>query len=842
MADYKLKLKALLHDPIDKQYVMWKLQENHEEVAQRYFNHIFPNEKLEEKKIKTADQLASAISRIIGEKEIKIEWQEINYIDLFSLKTKEIGKPKDDNEVKTFFERLGTLTFKDENERAELCFLFLWRFLPEIFPWITTHPADSRAPNHSIYDHLVQTSAIVSCLPKPAFLLFTIGPVQEFIATARKTSDLWAGSYLLSYLTYKAIEIILEELGPDNVIYPNLLAQPLVDKWLYEKFENTSIENFKEEIYFKEYINNCFQEETLTIANFPNRFLAIVPFEKAEDIGNRCKEKVIKELDNLVNKMKEIEELKEIKDNVFEKIKDHLKDYFQIYYVYLPWCKEGYEDVQIVLDEYKNLVGENEIYEVIRLIKERTPHKANVGSAYSLLCELIERFLASRKMFRKYENIVGEQKDEKCHLCGNYDALLINWDRLDREIVREKERLCGVCFVKRLLPKIMKNILKLKEEIRFPSTAEMATVLYKLKMEGEKAEEIKKKFNEFRSRFEKIPRTESVPALKDNPLFDIGGEWLFKEIYRKEKLKREYGIEASEDDYKEILKIIKEENPPTYYAVLIMDGDEIGKWLKGEKMARIKELLHPKVVESLKEKEDIKNILCFRHPMSASIHQDFSRRLTNFALNKVRKKVEEVNYGKLIYAGGDDILAFLPVEKVFDCAYSLQKEFKEVLGEKASMSAGIGIIHWKYPLRLALSRVRESERKAKDRYGRDAFSVIYLARSGEERFFGSKWKIKDFFDDLACWFKNQKISKGFGYAFLEFIERVVGENGEEEEVKELIEIELIRVLRRKIKNGLKEEEKKEMEEKFLDIFKNRGNYNLGLRDFANMVIIVERVF
>ncbi|MEO0111631.1 MAG: type III-B CRISPR-associated protein Cas10/Cmr2, partial [candidate division WOR-3 bacterium] len=285
MADYKLKLKALLHDPIDKQYVMWKLQENHKEVAQRYFNHIFPNEKLEEEKIKTADRLASAISRIIGEKEIKIEWQEINYIDLFSLKTKEIGKPKDDNEVKTFFERLGTLTFKDENERAELCFLFLWRFLPEIFPWITTHPADSRAPNHSIYDHLVQTSAIVSCLPKPAFLLFTIGPVQEFIATARKTSDLWAGSYLLSYLTYKAIEIILEELGPDNVIYPNLLAQPLVDKWLYEKFENTSIENFKEEIYFKKYIDNCFQEETLTIANFPNRFLAIVPFEKAEDIG-----------------------------------------------------------------------------------------------------------------------------------------------------------------------------------------------------------------------------------------------------------------------------------------------------------------------------------------------------------------------------------------------------------------------------------------------------------------------------------------------------------------------------------------------------------------------------
>ncbi|MEO0224192.1 MAG: type III-B CRISPR-associated protein Cas10/Cmr2, partial [candidate division WOR-3 bacterium] len=155
---------------------------------------------------------------------------------------------------------------------------------PEIFPEIEKHPADTRAPNHSIYDHLVQTSAIVSALPKPAFLLFTISPVQEFISKARKTSDLWAGSYMLSYFIYKCIEVVMEKLGPDNVIFPNLLGQPLVDRWLYEKFKNSPIiQNFSNEHYFKKFIDNAFSDETLTIANFPNRFLAIITYENGNN-------------------------------------------------------------------------------------------------------------------------------------------------------------------------------------------------------------------------------------------------------------------------------------------------------------------------------------------------------------------------------------------------------------------------------------------------------------------------------------------------------------------------------------------------------------------------------
>lgn len=36
-------------------------------------------------------------------------------------------------------------------------------------------------------------------------LHFTLGPVQGFIADARRTRDLWAGSFLLSWLTGQAM-------------------------------------------------------------------------------------------------------------------------------------------------------------------------------------------------------------------------------------------------------------------------------------------------------------------------------------------------------------------------------------------------------------------------------------------------------------------------------------------------------------------------------------------------------------------------------------------------------------------------------------------------------------
>jgi CRISPR-associated protein Cmr2 len=49
-------------------------------------------------------------------------------------------------------------------------------------------------------------------------LALTIGPVQDFIAAARRTRDLWFGSYLLSEISKAAAKAVRAEGG--NLIFP----------------------------------------------------------------------------------------------------------------------------------------------------------------------------------------------------------------------------------------------------------------------------------------------------------------------------------------------------------------------------------------------------------------------------------------------------------------------------------------------------------------------------------------------------------------------------------------------------------------------------------------------
>lgn len=49
---------------------------------------------------------------------------------------------------------------------------------------------------------------------------FTLGPVQGFVAQARRTRDLWAGSFLLSYLVGHAMRAVLEAGG--EIVFPTV--------------------------------------------------------------------------------------------------------------------------------------------------------------------------------------------------------------------------------------------------------------------------------------------------------------------------------------------------------------------------------------------------------------------------------------------------------------------------------------------------------------------------------------------------------------------------------------------------------------------------------------------
>ena len=51
-------------------------------------------------------------------------------------------------------------------------------------------------------------------------LHFSLGPVQGFVAQARRTRDFWAGSFLLSYLSGRAMDHIIQNGG--EVVFPSV--------------------------------------------------------------------------------------------------------------------------------------------------------------------------------------------------------------------------------------------------------------------------------------------------------------------------------------------------------------------------------------------------------------------------------------------------------------------------------------------------------------------------------------------------------------------------------------------------------------------------------------------
>ena len=59
---------------------------------------------------------------------------------------------------------------------------------------------------------------------------FTIGPVQSFVAQARRTRDFWAGSFILSWLSAIAIREVVALDSRAEVEFPEFDKQKLIDQ------------------------------------------------------------------------------------------------------------------------------------------------------------------------------------------------------------------------------------------------------------------------------------------------------------------------------------------------------------------------------------------------------------------------------------------------------------------------------------------------------------------------------------------------------------------------------------------------------------------------------------
>ncbi|MCG8554130.1 MAG: type III-B CRISPR-associated protein Cas10/Cmr2 [Proteobacteria bacterium] len=130
---------------------------------------------------------------------------------------------------------------------------------------------------------------------------------------------------------------------------------------------------------------------------------------------------------------------------------------------------------------------------------------------------------------------------------------------------------------------------------------------------------------------------------------------------------------------------------------------------------------------------------------SAADHRTFSEALTQFA-GEARSVIEQNHRGALVYASGDDVLAFVPLPEALSCADDLRKSFAGAMAsacksiaaeERPTLSVGLGIGHVMESMGDLLALGRQAERDAK--HDRNALAVLVDKRSGGTRSWRAPW-------------------------------------------------------------------------------------------------------
>ena len=648
-------------------------------------------------------------------------------------------------------------------------------------------PADSRMPDHPLWHHLGLTSAIGSCLAadpdrEVSLAVFAITPVQPFISKARKLRDHWVGSVLLSYLAFAGIRKVAETLGPDHILYPSLHDQSLVESWLGKEFH---LERFLEE-----------QDEALrqhrangkAIASFPNKFVFLCPASQVEELCRRLEETVQHEWLRLAGLVKDYLADRYAGGGAMADLFEHqVGDYWQFSHAA---CRLAGLDDRAALDALLPREKWQDEHETIAAFAKGYGQSGRaVARLYGASHTLMQSVLAAAKL--KPTRIRGAQQGEKCPLCGEHEVLhdfsragstraaeyreAVNnfWQRLrTRENsadsfaqVGRNERLCAVCAVKRFLPRILKESAQREELLtevladteKFPSTTDMSATRYiqSLMDQGVITEDERARL------VQSLHETElSGPDTDDDAPAPIR-PW--------QKKGEQCGIRFTDRD--------------KYYALLLMDGDKMGDLINGATLtATWGDVVHPELQRRFDSKNfqpnsPLRERLGATRLLNPALHAAISDGLNSFARYGVAPVIHRLG-GRLIYAGGDDVCAILPLDAALPAADAIRRAYtmgfvryttdgavqlgKESpvgtgklgmhLGaaDRISISGGIVIAHHKAPLREVLRDAHAVlDGIAKREAGRNALAIRLKKRSGGDRDLWLKWDEPNLFGPQA---------------------------------------------------------------------------------------------
>ncbi len=532
-------------------------------------------------------------------------------------------------------------------------------------------------------------------MSEQAFLLISLGPIQDFIASARRCQDLWFGSHLLSHLSCEVASFLAESGGEITMVFPG--SERLDDK-----------------------------------VSVANKIAAVVPAARARELGCGAK-KLVRE------------ELLELADSIFNRIEaSELGRYF-----------------------FRSR-ADDQLGSLMECPWVAVPCSEREGDAYTAARDRAEALLAARKNTKAWRSAARwADSVPKSSLDGLRESVIDervydHKSRISAETCRrvfgiqKTERLCGVGLLKRLGTE--SDSLDTPRRPHFHSTSHMAAAplfghfaRHDVQQHFDQLLDIlitmgggnPKKLDALALRGGDGLRGERHPGPYDGSLLYEGRlDDLLEQILGidDEAVRRQH-LNTCRVKLRDLLEAIGHREPSAYYAMLLADGDRMGLVIDSQKSARD--------------------------------HAAFSKALDSFARN-AKSIVEDGYGGSLIYSGGDDVLAMLPLHNALACAQALRRDFSAKLiayagldeagnEVKPTLSCGVAVVHHSTHFAEVREVAKRAETLAKTR--RNALAVIVDKRSGGERSFvtgwDESWPIEERLEVWETLIAQQEVSHGF---------------------------------------------------------------------------------
>lgn len=539
---------------------------------------------------------------------------------------------------------------------------------------------------------------------------FTLGPVQGFVAQARRTRDFWAGSFILSWLAAVAMKATTAQGGT--------IKFPAPDDNFMQWLEGKRI------------------GDKPTQGSIPNRFKALIPE------GINFKPELVTEAVQTA--------WQALADKVWEQDLSFLGKQSEAYAIWQRQIPAFWDMSWVIVED------ETDSSALDRRKNWRTYAASNEGG---VKCTMMEG----------WQELSGELSPNRKDLDRFWNKVIESGKLGMKSDLSKNETLCSIAFVKRRFSRYFHLVeanffqkdgyakdWKIKGwqlPSAIPSVVYMAAVhWYEQALNEANPTDLEAFYNEavkltgfqldeYETRIQCLEKARGKRAWKS-----LDGNVFFKTMLENKT------IFEDQAQAKQVIRALNKVNesanlePVTpFYAILMMDGDSLGKHMS-----------------DIKKQEHI------------------TRGLELFT-----KKVKDIVYnnnGFLIYAGGDDVLAILPLEDAIPCAAALRTHYLTCFDGKivkTTLSGAIEFAHIKMPLTQVLKDAHALlDKVAKDETGRDALAIRVWKGGGLQIEWAQPWQIV-----LECQhselYKNSKLTRP--QAMLTLLAERFQENQEKDE-------------------------------------------------------------